>query len=306
MRIKKFSCLNCGAPKVNKYISPYVVCDYCGALTDIDFTVGMDTWNELLFTTVVYQLRKATLMQQSQAALMSGNRDEYFRLQYAFWDLYYQTFPPFLPPSIDTPEKYKPYLEICAISSVEAAFDPKWQVYARNQQQLQQSVTFHSTPEGQRAHSEPFFALAQFFIEMTREGMQVFYRDPRYAIMHELLPERVHLKLKLSMFVQAWLPYLTRQDAEMLLDISGFKLDYVEIAEPVGKITKCSHCRNDLFAPDGAYKVFCESCRKMTRLAESFFCMSCGSPNAVPDNPGKPISCMSCKVENRLIRPQFG
>lgn len=306
MRIKKFTCLNCGAPKINNYSSPYVVCDYCGALTDIDFTVGMDKWNESFFTTVVYQLKKADLMQQSQTAMNSGNREEYFRLQFKFWDLYYKTFPPFLPPSIDTPDKYRSYLEVCAVSSVEAAFDPKWHKYAGQQQILQQAVTFYPTPKGNRAYAEPFFELARFFIDMTREGMQVFYRDPRYVIMHELLPEPVHLKMKLSMFVQAWLPYLAPTDAERLLEMSGFKLEYVEIATPKGKITKCDHCGNDLFAPDGSYKVYCESCRKMTRLTESFFCMSCGSPNDVPDNPGKPIPCKSCKVENRLIRPQFG
>jgi len=291
MRIKKFNCLSCGAPKINAYASPYVVCDFCGSLTDIDFTVGMETWNESAFTTAVYQLQKMQIMSQCQAALAGGDQRGYYQLQKSFWDLYYRSFPAYLPPSID---------------SVKSAFDPKWQTYGQQQQVLQQAVTFSQTNEGNKAEARAFFALADFFMKMTREGLQIFYRDPKFQIMHELTPEPVHLKMKLSMFVQAWVPYLTSADAARLLEMTGFKLEYTDIAQPVGKIAKCGHCRTDLFVPDGAYKIFCESCRKMTRLSESFFCMSCGSPNDVPDNPGKPIDCKHCKVENRLIRPLFG
>lgn len=306
VRIKKFRCLSCGAPKINEYRSPYVVCDFCGSLTDIDFTVGMETWNESAFTTAAYQFQKMQIMSQCQAALANGDQRGYYQLQKSFWDLYYRTFPAYLPPSIDSDKKYAIYLEICSVASVESAFDPKWQTYGQQQQVLQQAVTFNPTAEGNKADARSFFALTDFFIKITREGLQVFYRDPKFQIMHELIPEPVHLKMKLSMFVQAWVPYLTSPDAARLLEITGFKLEYTDISPPAGKVVKCSHCRNDLFVPQGAYKIFCESCRKMSRLSESFFCMSCGSPNDVPDNPGKPIDCKSCKVENRLIRPLFG
>jgi hypothetical protein len=37
MRIKKFTCIQCGGPKVNPYTMPYIMCDFCGSFTDIDF-----------------------------------------------------------------------------------------------------------------------------------------------------------------------------------------------------------------------------------------------------------------------------
>ena len=46
MKIKKFSCSQCGAPKINPYTLPYIICDFCGAFTDIDFSVGMEAWNK--------------------------------------------------------------------------------------------------------------------------------------------------------------------------------------------------------------------------------------------------------------------
>ena len=48
--------------------------------------------------------------------------------------------------------------------------------------------------------------------------MRAFYENPRYAIMHELLPEAVHFKMKMSMFVQAWLPYLSDADADQAIE----------------------------------------------------------------------------------------
>src|SRR5688500_8808983 len=115
VRIKKFTCLSCGAPKINQYRSPYVVCDFCGSLTDIDFTVGLETWNESFFTTTGYQLQKMQIMHQCQAALANGDQRGYYQLQKSFWDLYYRTFPAYLPPSIDTDKKYAIYLEICSV-----------------------------------------------------------------------------------------------------------------------------------------------------------------------------------------------
>lgn len=306
MRIKKFRCIQCGGPKVNPYRTPYIMCDFCGSFTDIDFAVGMETWNESAPTMLNYQFQKMTLLSRAQEALAAGDQRGYFAIQKEYWDLYYSSFPAYLPPSIDTDLKYAIYLEICAVSSTESAFDTKWQRYGAQQQRLQAALQYVTIGGQTKVETESFFRLADFFVAITKEGMQAFYRDPKYARMHELLPEPVHLKMKTSMFAQAWLPYLTDEDADRLLRTLGFSNEYVEIERPAGKIFPCPHCSTQLFAPEGSYKVFCERCRKTTPLRSQFFCMSCGSPNAVPEHPARPIECTSCGIANRLIQPQFG
>lgn len=283
-----------------------MVCDFCGAFTDIDFAVGMETWNESAPVTLNYQVRKMDLAHKMQAAQSRGDQRAYYNIQKEYWDFYYRSFPAYLPPSIDTDKKYAIYLEICAVSSTESAFDPKWQQYGMQQQTLQSAVRYSSSSEGTKAETTSFFRLADFFAAITREGMNAFYRDPKFNIMHELLPEPVHFKMKTSMFVQAWLPYLTQQDSDRLLKMLGFSNEYVEIERPAGSNLACGSCSNQLFAPEGSYRVFCEKCRKTTNVKSQFFCMSCGSPNAVPENPAKPIDCRNCGIANRLIQPQFG
>lgn len=306
MRIKKFRCIQCGGPKVNSYSSPYIMCDFCGAFTDIDFAVGMETWNESAPTTLNYQFQKMAIMSRAQAALAAGDQRTYYRIQKEFWDLYYRSFPAYLPPTIDNDKKYAIYLEVCAVSSTESAFDPKWQQYGMQQQTLQASIRYTSSSEGTKAESTSFFRLAEFFASITKEGMNAFYRDPKFNIMHELLPEPVHFKMKTSMFVQAWLPYLTETDSNRLLKLLGFSNEYVEIERPAGSMLNCGSCSTKLFAPEGSYKVFCEKCRKTSNVRARFFCMSCGSPNEVPENPVKPIDCGNCGIANRLVQPQFG
>jgi LSD1 subclass zinc finger protein len=306
VRIKKFRCIQCGGPKVNPYHSPYIMCDFCGSFTDIDFAVGMDTWNASALHTDGYQLRKMQIMNAAQAALARGDRSTYFSRQWEFWNDYYQTFPAYLPPTIDDDVKYRLYLEVCSQSSTESAFDPKWQQYSARQQELQAAVQYRLNGFDRRAESSSFFALAEFFTQIMKEGMRSFYDNPRYDIMHDLLPESVHLKMKMSMFVQAWLPYLTDQDAERLLKMFGFSTEYVEMSQPPGKTVECASCRRSLFAPEGSYRVYCESCRRTTPVKKTFYCMSCGAPNHIHDNPAKPIPCANCGIANRLINPLLG
>ena len=306
MRIKKFTCINCGAPKVNEYKSPYIMCDFCGSFTDIDFTLGMNFWNQSAVKNIGYAFNKMDYMSRLESAMKIGDKQEYHRLQRGYWDYYYRTYPAYLPPSIDDGYKYRDYLDVCADSSTESAFEPKWGELARQQQALQQELQYYSTPQGTKVQSEGFFRLSDFFIGMTKEGFKVFYENPKYAVMNDLLPEQVHLKMKLSMFVQAWLPYLTGEDQEKFLKKTGFSMQYVEIEKPKGSTGECEHCKAEIYIPEGSFKVHCESCHKTTKVHSVFKCMSCGAENKVPEYPAKPIDCEFCGVENRLIQGLFG
>lgn len=306
LRIKKFRCINCGAPKVNPYKSPYIVCDYCGSFTDIDFTVGMDVWNAQPMKNIGYAFNKMQYMSNIQNALQRGDKVSYSKYQREYWDYYYRTYPAYLPPSIDTAEEYKLYLDVCADSSTSAGFDHLAEAKGIRMKYLQGLVTYNYVNGSQKAASEPFFNMANYFIDITKEGFKDFYENPKYEIMNELLPQSVHLKMKLSMFVQAWLPYLTEDDTQKFLKLTGFSLEYMEIDPPKGREGKCEHCEAPIFMPEGSYKVFCESCHKKTRVLATFKCSSCGGVNNVPDNPYKPIDCQFCGTENRIIRPMFG
>ncbi len=306
MKIKKFKCINCGAPKVNPYKSPYIVCDYCGSFTDIDFTLGMNYWNQSPITNIGYAFNKMEFARKIQAAMQRQDEKAYWQLQHDYWDYYYKTYPPYLPPSIDTPEKYAMYLKVCADSSLKSATSQEISNKQMALKNIQNFLTYHNEGGKTIVDSKIFFQMADIFISFTKESFANFYNDPNFSIMEELLPSGVHLKMKLSQFVQVWLPYLTEDDQVKFLKMAGFTSEYVEIEQPPGHAGNCEHCKAELYIPEGSYRVFCESCRKSTKVQSQFKCSSCGAEVEVPDNPAKPIECPYCGVENRLIKAMFG
>lgn len=305
MKVKKFTCISCGAPKVNEYKSPYIVCDYCGSLTDIDFTLAMELWNERTEENLEFTNAKAEFNAKMNEAYEKNDKQEYFNIQKDFWNDYYKAFPYYKPPSLDTELKYNIYIDICAESATNAAFDGKWEAYAKKQNALNEKLVYEMT-DGPKVQTEVFFPMAEFFVRITKEGIKDFYNNPVFEIMNDLMPEKVQLKMKLTVFVQAWLPYLTEKDADRFLEMTDFKTQYTEIEKPEGSDSNCTHCSAVIYIPKGSYKVYCEACRNYTLPIAAFKCMSCGAESKVPDNPGKPINCEYCGVENRLIKRLFG
>lgn len=307
MKVKKFTCINCGAPKVNEYTEPYIMCDYCGSFTDIDYTLGLNFWTAAPEKTQKYQREKYNYESKLADALRKGDKDKYKSLQYAYWDDYYKFYPEYIPPTIDNDDKYKKYLEVCADSTTNYSFDPAWKGREKELALTQQKLSYIAAKDGSaKVTTESFFPMAEYYIDYIKDSMKDFYENPEYAIMYDLLPPAVHLKMKISMFVQIWLPYLSPDDADKFLSMTGFTLQYVELDKPEGDKGNCEHCSAEIFIPEGSYKVYCEKCHKTTHVKTKFKCMSCGADNDVPENPGKPIDCAFCGVENRLIQPLFG
>lgn len=171
---------------------------------------------------------------------------------------------------------------------------------------LQSSLKYFTKDGRTFADPESFFPMAESYIRYLRSSFRKFYDNPDYSAMHEFLPEAVHLKMKLSSFVQIWIPYLTDEDATRFLKMTGFNQQYIDLTKPEGSKTNCPECSIELFIPEGSYKLYCESCHNIIQVRKNFNCMSCGAENTVPDNPANPVSCLYCNTENRLIKPLFG
>lgn len=306
MKIKKFTCISCGAPKVNPYSTPYVMCDYCGMLTDLDFSLAMELWSQWTDKNIEFSNYKSGIDEKLAAALTATHKIEYLKLQREYWKIFYKTFPYYLPASIDSDIKLDAFIDIYSRSQTNAAFDEKWKRYISHQNGLMQKLVYVMKNGGPKVEAKGFFDLAEFFIMATRESIDEFYSNPDFSFVFDIVPPQIQLKLKLTEFVQAWLPYLTEEDTGKFLKMTGFSMQYIEIEKPSGKNGSCSNCRAEIYIPEGAFKVHCEACNKTTKVQAAFKCMSCGADNNVPDNPAKPIDCEFCGVENRLIQRLFG
>ncbi len=308
MKVKRFICDGCGAPKVNPYHSPYIVCDFCGSLVDIDLTLSMSLWKSDAKQTKNFQRASAEIQSELTTLLRIKNKEAYFEQQVKYWMLYYDTFPAYLPPTIPThSQAYADYIAICADSSTTSAFDPAYnKIVARQNKDVKALQYYYASNGVVKVKPTEFFKMVQHHLTAQQEALRAFYENSKYKVIKDYLPHTVHLKMKISNLVQGWLPYLTDVDAKHFLEITGFATEFIDLPTIEGRESKCFYCNHLLFVPTGSVKVHCEKCHQTNIIQNNFNCFGCGYQNAIPLSPVSSLNCTSCGTANRLITPQFG
>lgn len=305
MLIKKFTCSHCGAPKVNPYKNPYVVCDYCGFMIDVDYFAGLEVWNHSQVHTEKYLEMKEKFEANSAKYLKQKKEKEYWNEQYNYWDFYYQHFPEYLPPTVAPGEKYQLFIKAAADMALEAMHkttSPKSEKYTLAYQNLE----YYQENNKSYVRYTLFRKMISAYLELQQESFRTIYDNPDYKIMHELLPEKFHLKMKLSQIAQIWVPYLKEKEADDFLESCGLKYEYVESREPKRFEILCESCGKENQAPVGALVCICKYCGQHQVLKKIVACQSCGYENVLPDNWEHHITCQACNTQLRVVQPLFG
>lgn len=305
MRVKKFTCHHCGAPKVNPYKNPYIVCDYCSHMVDVDYTAGLQVWNHSEEHTAKYTAKKQKFEKNSARYLKEKNKKAYWQEQYDYWDFYYTHYPEYLPPSVPKGEKYALFIKAAADMAVEAmdADDTKM---ADQYTKAYSGLEYYQKNGQSYVTYESFIKMIKAYLATQEQAFRTVYDNPAYAIMHEVLPEKFQLKMKLSQIAQVWSPYLEKQHADKFLKAYHLEHEYVEIQDPVREAINCSDCKQEIQVPKGALVAICEHCRTHNTIRKVTHCHSCGFKNEIPENWKNVFDCKSCNTELRVIEPLFG
>jgi hypothetical protein len=306
MRIKKFDCHQCGAPKVTAYKNPYIVCDYCGYMIDVDYSVGLEVWNHSEEHTFEYLQKKAIFESDSAKYLNNKDKAAYWKTNFDFWDFYYKHFPEYLPPTVSKGKKYDAFIKAAAdmaADTINSDISPaKYDAYMDATKSL-----FYYQKDGQNfVDYAAFLKMIHTYLEVQTQGFRIVYDNPEYEIMNEVMPEKFQLKMKLSQIAQVWIPYLEDFNADAFLNEFHLKQEYVEMEDPILKQYNCEDCKEELSIPDGALKCICMKCRHENILKKAVHCHDCGYENELPANWDKMISCKSCGTQLRVVQPLFG
>ena len=305
MLVKKFTCHHCGAPKVNSYKNPYIVCDYCGFMIDVDYTAGLQVWNHSEEHTAKYVQMKQKFEANSAKFLQQKNKEAYWKEHYQYWDFYYTHFPEYLPPTIPAGEKYTLFIKAAADMAVDAMHQTssvKSEIYTR----AYQSLVYYQKDNKNFVNYASFLKMIEAYLDFQQEGFRTMYDNPEYHIMNELLPEKFQLKMKLSQIAQVWIPYLEEENTADFLDRYQLKHEYVEAKEPQRIQHKCDGCGKEIHAPSGALVSICEHCRYRNTLKKTVKCHNCGFENELPKDWNQMITCSACSTQLRVVQPLFG
>lgn len=306
MRVKKFNCDHCGAPKVNPYTNPYIVCDYCGFMIDVDYTAGLQVWNHSQKHTDQYLQMKAKFETNSAKYLREKNKEAYWKEQYDYWDYYYTHYPEYIPPSVPKGEKYNLFIQSAADMAADAMDAPASPEKSNAYNKAYGDLHYYQK-NGQNFVNYPsFLNMMKAYLAFQEQGFRVVYDNPKYEIMNEVMPEEFQLKMKLSQIAQVWIPYLEKNYADQFLEDYHLKQEYVEIEEPLRNNINCEDCKKEISPPAGALVCICAHCRHQNILKKVIHCHNCGIETELPDNWNKMIDCKSCGTELRVVQPLFG
>jgi DNA-directed RNA polymerase subunit RPC12/RpoP len=306
MKIKKFVCSTCGAPKVNTYKNPYVVCDYCGHMMDVDYAAGLEVWNHSQEHTNQYLRKKEEFEANSAKYLAQKNREAYWKEQYNYWDYYYTHYPEYLPPSIPKGKKYDLFIKAAADMMADTAFGNPSTKHADAYNKAYAGLQYYRKGDKTLVTYQSFTSMMITYLAWMKSGFRITYDNPQYAIFNEVLPEELQLKMKLSQIAQVWIPYLADEDADAFLEKYQLKHEYIEMNEPQRDQVVCQDCKKDISVPAGALQCICPHCRHENILRNSVHCMNCGNENTLPPKWNLVIDCSTCGTELRVVQPLFG
>ena len=298
--IKKANCPSCGAPKTLPSSSPYVYCDYCASFMDYDYTKIVEshrTHGAKLQEDPVARAEAAEKMgllaYQMEEARQKGDEtayrsrlDEYFKYQF-------MTQPELFSPRIRDPQ-YKEQLIKYSIESYSAAFfsgDAEVARLEKEKDSWQNNQDFSSGKAG----TVSFFKLFDAY-RAYNDAISNLYETKGIRELHPdgLSPE-LQRRIGLSSFVQIWLPYLMKADADRLLSEAGIAGEFVKFSSPPAEKRHCGQCGGTLLALADAKKTVCEGCGRIIDIADPEIpCTGCGNPLSFPEGVAE-IQCPSCE-----------
>jgi len=303
MKVKKFICQKCGAPKVTKLDWSYVVCDFCASLVDVDITMGEKEYNPGSEKTQYFEIQENYLNHHAAEAYENGDKEAYYNTRYKYWQVYLDVFPNYILPTI-APSQLEMWIRISAHSDTYFQFKEGGDIDRQRQKEANDAIQWYQKNGNN-------FAEMDSFIHATKTYKEVLYNDLKemrglegLELLNEVFPLEIALKKELSSFVQMWLPYLEKENQDKLLVCTGLDAKYIDLIPVAIKEKPCSNCSHILQVPDGAIRSRCSECNAENTWGK-VICVSCNGENDLPNKWHETIACQYCTSEIRVIDKVF-
>lgn len=303
MKAKKFICQKCGAPKVTKIETSYVVCDYCASLVDVDITTGEKEYEPSSEKTQRFEIQVNYLDHHAAEAFENNDREAYYNERYKYWEIYLDTFPNYILPTI-APDQLEMWIRVSAHSDTYFQFKEGGDEDRQRQQEANDAITWVQIDGNNYAETNSFMHAFKTYYEVLKNDLTEMRKLKGLELLNEVFPLEIALKKELSSFVQMWLPYLTEEDQNTLLKLTGLNTEYIDLPPIKIEEKQCTNCNHTLQVPDGAIKSRCTECNTENTW-QKVICVSCGGENDLPTNWKDTISCGYCTSEIRVINKIF-
>lgn len=302
MKVKKFICARCKAPKVTKIEKSYVICDYCASLVDVDFTTGLKEYLADPAKKEQFEMREAIMNDHANVAYENGDSEAYYNARYQYWKVYLDTFPNYILPTI-APNQLEMWIRISAHSDTYFAFKEGGEEDRQRQKEANDAIQWYQSNGNNYVEMTSFMHAVKTYHNVLTNDLKEMRELKHMELLNEVFPLNIALKKELSSFVQMWLPYIEDKNQDELLTFTGLKTEYLDLPDIEIKEKPCANCNHTLQVPDGAIRSRCPECNTANTWGKVV--CSCGGKNELPEIWHETISCKYCTTEIRVINKIF-
>ena len=299
MRVRVVKCHACGGPKQLPSPTAYVYCDFCGALSDWDFSMACSKGNAL--PGPAYEALHRQLAPQIKAAVWHGDRGTVKAHYTQLFQKHIELCPSSYSPRIVDADYRVRYLDYYTDTMAVHDMDPRvveWTKYMnqriaelRQSQMLQGAVVsfgifavaLGGPPQQLQFPDNAFWAVYQAFRNQLATQMKAVTEAGSFAKYPDEVTPQVIERVGISAFVQGWLPYISQNCQHHMIRDAGLTDQYIEAQPPALQLRRCGGCGGQLDVVTGAKAVICFRCgKKIDVAAHEFPCPGCGAPSSVP------------------------
>ena len=299
MKVKKFICPRCKAPKVTKIEQSYVVCDYCASMVDVDITIGEKEFDANSEKAQMYKIQEQYTLHHAEEAYENKDWDAYYNARYQYWKTYLETFPSYILPTV-SPDKLEQWIRVSAHSDTYFRFKEGGDEEIRAQQEANDNIQWYQKDGNNYAEWNSFMHAVKTYHKVLMNSLTEMRQIKGLELIEEVFPLDIAIKKEMSSFVQMWLPYLEEDKQDELLKFVGLNTEYIDLPPIKLEDKPCTNCGHMLQVPEGAIKSSCPKCNTQ-HTWQKVVCVSCGGENDLPEHWQDTISCQYCTSEIRVI-----
>ncbi|MES0491057.1 MAG: hypothetical protein ABUK01_13750 [Leptospirales bacterium] len=332
MLIKKTKCNNCGSSKMKLSATAYVYCDYCASLIDFDLSKFLGISGSSLHKMTSQASEAGQLANESkqmklaeqvsekadtmylakvkehkevsdklspllQAALADGDREKYEELCKELQEHYVISSGSTLSPRVGDPRYKEKFVKYLVLTTTERNFNPGLVELTSDLGKVTAAIKWDmSDPAAMAIPVSDFKAMIQSYTAFL-DGCNRKYAELGYF---EYEPERMGPELvkeiALSTFVQAWVPYIKKDELRGILEEFNLLGEYQELPNVKLNERICGQCGNMLLVAENAKKTLCECCGYIMDTENiNFDCPGCTAPVSFPLDKEE-FNCPSCQT----------
>jgi DNA-directed RNA polymerase subunit RPC12/RpoP len=296
--VRQCTCEQCGGPKKLPSPTAYMYCDFCSALVDYDFrkVVGGATTTTMPDPAYVQWINQ--IGADKRAAQAAGDRTTYEQLEHQFYDDWITRSPNAVSHRVGDPTYRAAFLEYTVAGSMAISFDPTMAALNDEMREVTTKLVYGGGVAMGSMQIDPnsFWPLLDVVMRQQQQSLALSAAAGTPDLDPDRTPDPVRRRIGISTMVQGWMPYLSAEAGEDMLNRTGLQGEYKHV-EPVvdGATRHCGKCGQEFIALAGATTVVCSHCgHKLDTGSAEWPCNTCGGLVTLPAGESS-TTCPYCK-----------